>query len=293
MNAGLISNKASCSRRSGELNNRKFILCIGASKSGSTWFYHFLKNQPNFSAGIRKEYNALNKIFLTKHISITPPMIKELSSLGKKISKLKETLDFMSSSVEKYCEYFDQITLHGGFSADISPSYIGLSNEHINEVAIQLEERGFQVYVVLLLRDPISRIYSFSKMILRNKYLRDYFCVSQSATLNDVALDLAHHREFNSDYKAVIKNIINTRTEIKKFIYPYENLISAAGVEALSLDLNLEPLPDFEKKIFNQGRNLRDEKIELDQTYLRLLLNEQYIYCKNYFKPKDMNWKFL
>ena len=46
MNAELISNKTSSARRSGESNNRKFILCIGASKSGTTWFYHFLKNQP-------------------------------------------------------------------------------------------------------------------------------------------------------------------------------------------------------------------------------------------------------
>ena len=72
MNAEFILNKTSSARKSGKPNNRKFILCIGASKSGTTWFYHFLKNQPNFSAGIRKEYNALNKIFLTKHISITP-----------------------------------------------------------------------------------------------------------------------------------------------------------------------------------------------------------------------------
>jgi hypothetical protein len=278
-----------------KVKNRKFILCIGASKSGTTWFYNLLKNQSNFSKGLRKEYNALSKIFHTKHIYVSPPKVSGNTTLAQKIFEVDAKIQDLSNSVEKYCEYFDNITPQGCMSADISPSYIALTTEHIEEVCEQFLDRGFECNVALFLRDPIERIYSFSNMIMRNRRLCKHLGVTKESSLNDVALLLSNHPEFTTDYAAAIDSIENSNFVSKKFIYPYEALTTAAGLAAVSLCFELERLEGFENEVFHKGNKigfLGNNKVLLQ---LRNSLADQYDYCEKYFRSKKIhvNWRHM
>lgn len=275
--------------------NRKFILCMGASKSGTTWFYNFLKNQNNFIKGLRKEYNVLNKIFKTKHINVPPPKVTGITRLSQRIFEVDAKIQDISSSVKNYVEYFDNITPQGWISADISPSYIALTTEHIEEVCEQFLDRGFECNVALFLRDPIERIYSFSNMSMRNRHLCKHLGVTKESSVNDVALLLSNHPEFTTDYAAAIESIENSNFVSQKFIYPYETLTTAAGVAAVSLCFELERLEGFENKVFHKGNKMGfsvDNKVRLQ---LRNSLADQYDYCEKYFRSKKIyvNWRHM
>lgn len=277
------------------MTKRKFILCIGASKSGTTWFYNFLKNQHNFRKGLRKEYNALNKIFKTKHISVSSPKVTSKTRLSQRIFEFDAKIQDISASVKSYVQYFDNITPQGWISADISPSYIALTTEHIEEVSGQFVDRGFECDVALFLRDPIERIYSFSKMVMRNRLLCEHLGVTKESSLNDVALLLSSHPEFTTDYAAAIENIESTNLVSKKFIYPYEALTTADGVAAMSLCLGLERLEGFENEVYHKSKEisfLGDPKVQL---HLRSFLADQYDYCEQYFRSRkiQLNWRFM
>jgi len=268
---------------------------MGASKSGTTWFYNLLKNQYNFSKGLRKEYNALSKIFNTKHIYVSPPKVNGNTKLAQRVFEFDAKIREISSSVEKYCEYFDEITPPGCMSADISPSYIGLTTEHIEAVSAQFLKRGFDFYVTLFLRDPIERLYSFSSMIMRNRLLSDHLGVTKNYKLNDVVLHLKSHPEFTTDYIAAIENIENAKFVSKKFIYPYETLTTAAGVEDVSLNLELERLEGFENKVFHKGNKITCLSDNMVRLHLRNNLADQYDYCNSYFRSKKIhiNWPYM
>lgn len=270
---------------------RKFILCIGASKSGTTWLYHYLRQQSNVALGFRKEYNALCHIFGSPHIDVATPEVRIKSQLGDKIASIQLAHRKMRESVDEYCSYFDSLTPDGGISMDISPSYLSLKSENITEVLLRFIEKGFSTYVVLLLRDPIDRIVSFSKMAKKYKLLRKHLGISDIDTLQDVADKLILDSEFNVDYASSIRNLLMVDTKVKKFIYPYENLMSQEGVAHLSSSLQLERLDGFENEFYNRGESVVEGDITVSD-HLRTILSVQYEFCGDFFASQGINLRW-
>lgn len=268
---------------------RKFILCIGASKSGTTWLYHYLINLPETAIGFRKEYAALNVIFSRPSISIIKPNIVVRSALSAKSAILQAQQQRMCRSITDYCDYFDEITPQNGLSLDISPQYLALTTDDLNFVVQEMSSRNFQTHIVLLLRDPVNRILSYSKMSLRNRFLREKLQLNKFSTVMDAANSLLNSSQFNTDYISAILNVERASHVAEKFIYPYESLISATGIGALSSSLNIKNLTGFQDYRFNQSKSANEERCNTQLNNLKLALHPQYLWCRSYFEAKGVS----
>ena len=67
----------------------------------------------------------------------------------------------METSDDYYFSYFDNL-MSGGkvISADITPSYSGLKSDRLEYIKKKFSEKGIQTKVVILVREPLSRIKS-------------------------------------------------------------------------------------------------------------------------------------
>lgn len=272
---------------------RQFVLCIGASKSGTTWLYHYLKNQPHYVPGLRKEYNALNSIFRSPFLQVKPHKLRVKSKFGDRLAAQQKAHFELCRSVDAYCEYFDRLVGKGGLTADISPGYLALSAGNLNDVACQMIDRGFDISVVVLLRDPVDRIMSFSRMVLRLRVLQEAIGVSGTTSLSEVAMTLLHDSAFNADYRAAINAVQKTGPDVNKFIYPYEALMGKEGVNALCQRLDLEHLAGFEDRHFNRAPAITEQEADFPHAYFARHLREQYQFCEEYFRSQNipLQWR--
>lgn len=149
----------------------RFVLCIGASKSGTTWLYNYLAASPHARMGVRKEYGALNQIYQIPTLEWhARPKILD-SAFGAKLAQQRDIVAGISNSLENYVTYFDEL-LQDDFllTADVSPSYMPIQAEDLRAVIDAFNAKGIAVRVVLLLRDPVERLLSFGRMVKKLKF---------------------------------------------------------------------------------------------------------------------------
>lgn len=273
---------------------RKFFLCIGASKSGTTWLYKFLCAQKNVNLGIRKEYNVLSKFSGLSPVIPEIPTTKHTSSLSRKAQERSELIKYISGSLSSYVDYFDGLIEDGRFSMDISPSYMNLRHDEISQVVHSFMERGIETSIILLLRDPIDRLISLAKMAQRNRFLRVFYGIHDANRIEKICGHLLVNKLYSYDYVKVIHNLsrVEMATHIK--IQPYELLFSSIGFQDFCVSLDLELLDGFYEKDINVARPFVGEISERDLAGFRSLLDEQYLGCWQYFKSCSSipPWRF-
>ena len=122
---------------------KNFILCLGASRSGTTWLYHYLKSINGCDLGIRKEYNALSKIYNLEILDV--PLIKPKvnSALAQRITLNHKQLETMSNSLEQYARYFENLLRIKGVKGNLDIIPNGFSKiEDLPSIPDSLAERN-------------------------------------------------------------------------------------------------------------------------------------------------------
>jgi hypothetical protein len=156
------------------MKNKIFLLGVGAQKSGTTWLYDYLKNHPNVNLGFAKEYHIFDALY-TSNLAIKKKYLQErinqvLNSNQKPTNNEIALLKFLGDT-NTYFKYFDHLVTKDPktlLTGDITPSYSALSSETFEEIKHNLKKMGFMVKVVFLMRDPVERCISASRMSLRN-----------------------------------------------------------------------------------------------------------------------------
>ena len=126
--------------------------------------------------GFKKEYHVFDalhlktcKVFMRQQIENLEKVLSE----GKLLSTHKNILrhiDFYRDT-QNYYNFFDHLQQANNIElvGDITPSYAGIPSFAYNEIKQNLEQRGFEIKVIFLMRDPIERIWSQVRMSRRNK----------------------------------------------------------------------------------------------------------------------------
>ena len=136
-------------------SNRLFILGLGAQKCGTTWLYHYLSQADNFRTGVAKEYHVWDALDI--------PALRHKRSRWfnrfqgpKKSERLR-----MQRSPDRYFDYFEELLEEeGSVTADITPSYSGLTAGRLRFIREEFARRGITTRAILLVRDPLRRIKS-------------------------------------------------------------------------------------------------------------------------------------
>jgi Sulfotransferase family len=137
---------------------RPDFLCIGAHKAGTTWLYQQLDSHPDFWMPPVKELHYFDQLGRVQRAS--PPRCRDERDL-RFLVQIKSLSSEPHMDLENYARLFEP---KGSLlSGDISPNYSTLSNDVIRRVV-----RYFpNLKVILLVRDPVERMWSHLSMELR------------------------------------------------------------------------------------------------------------------------------
>jgi hypothetical protein len=117
----------------------KFLLCVGAEKSGTTWLYEYFKSHPDYH-NIGKELNIIQRDDLVPCLEDVEEYRKDIETFFLKVSEI------------------NQVT--GDFT-----HYEGSSENVFRLIKQGLVKYDIEVVPVYIMRDPIRRAWSAWNMI--------------------------------------------------------------------------------------------------------------------------------
>ncbi len=155
---------------------KTFLLGAGAQKAGTTWLYESLRRSPQLKHGFRKEYHVLDVRELDSEAWMRTRVLEQaqdsLEALrggsggsradGDALHRLSMVADF-----ERYFDYFAGLLRTAPrirAAADFTPSHALLPVETLRTVRAGFERRGIRAAAVMVLRDPVERIWSQVRM---------------------------------------------------------------------------------------------------------------------------------
>ena len=167
---------------------KTFLLGVGCQKGGTTWLYQYLSAHPECDFGFCKEYHVFDALWIrqAKTKKFTADALASLAKAARARAdkppnkraaaddRLDKALEYVSFYVDpqNYAKYFDKLhrsSVPVNLVGDISPSYNGLTGQRFKKIRTLLERRGFEVKVIFLMRDPVERIYSATRMRIRDQ----------------------------------------------------------------------------------------------------------------------------
>ena len=141
---------------------RTFLLGVGAQKSGTTWLYDYLNNLDNTNFGPFKEWHIWDWKFRESFSNFE---VKKSNSENNNINKIRFQMQNEDGFYEKY---FLNLTSQTNYlTGDITPSYCCLNSNELIKIKTKLVKVGFDVKVVYLMRDPVERCWSATRMIIK------------------------------------------------------------------------------------------------------------------------------
>lgn len=273
---------------------KKFVLGLGAQKSGTTWLHYYLSEQPFSDFGFKKEYHVFDAVTLgpcAHFYKRTVRKVKKGFKRGKPDCDAIYKLNFMLNP-ESYFDYFasklenEPIELTG----DITPSYSGLSVETLETINSEFGKRGVTVFPIFLMRDPVYRLQSRVRMHAR----KDGKILNKQQELrrmkNHQGTDGDNYR---STYQTTLSNAYTVFGRKNVYVQLYEDLFTPASTQKLGqfLKVDLEPAPFETKKNVSKTNNN--------------LTNAEYDTFREIYKPVydevarltdldiDTHWKYI
>ncbi|MCP4011089.1 MAG: sulfotransferase [Proteobacteria bacterium] len=165
---------------------KKFILGLGAQRTGSTWLRQQLSRSAQVHLGFCKEYHFFDALFLPamrsyhdKRNSVDSNVYRELIdkiAVRRAADRSRKLAGFVQDP-GRYFDYFDNLWAKNSSVTtvgDFTPSYSMLDHKMFDYARSELERRGFSVKVLFIMRDPVERIWSMRHQAAKVKrMLRD------------------------------------------------------------------------------------------------------------------------
>tara|TARA_B100001564_G_scaffold359065_1_gene379526 strand:- start:1339 stop:2181 length:843 start_codon:yes stop_codon:yes gene_type:complete len=266
-----------------EKTKLKFILGLGAQRAGTTWLFNYLLSRDNFTPGFDKEFHVFDTATIKECFGFRKDLEKSAAQsrfvnakiIHDDVIRLK-----MISNPDLYFEYCLHLLKTPGINitADITPSYSGLSSETLEYIKDEFTKRNIEVLPIFIIREPVRRLASMAKLQLYNQSMRP--------TKNELILHMqklvgSSQDRLRSDYKKTITNLENVFGK-KIFISFFEELFSSSSVQSLCEFLGIH----FTEASYRQTINQLDESIMLTQDDLSAFseyYQEQYDFVHNKF----------
>jgi hypothetical protein len=263
---------------------KTFLLGVGCQKGGTTWLHHYLHAHPACNLGFRKEYHVFDALWIrgARTEKFMAGTIKNLDKKARKDAKRAEndlpTDETSQKSVllkasfyenpENYADYFDALYKSSDdikLVGDITPSYNGLTGENFNTIRHMLEKRGFHVKVIFLMRDPVERVYSATRMRIRDQADKPKKAGKDPQEFFNTYY-LRADVEMRTRYDltmAALDEAFDTKDVHYGF---YESLFNDESVRAITDFLGLDYLdPDFDKVVNSSPRDADLDQDSIDR----------------------------
>ena len=153
-------------------DDKTFLLGTGCQKGGTTWLFKYLKQSPQYVRGYMKEYHVFDALDLESEQLTRDRILRraeEALIAGHQRGKVRAMPLHrlaMYGNPELYYDYFAGLLLTrpGRVTADMTPDYGMLSAQRLRDVREAFARRGVRTASILVLRDPVQRIWSHIRM---------------------------------------------------------------------------------------------------------------------------------
>ena len=153
------------------------FICIGSQKAGTGSLYDLLRGHVETAMPPIKELHYFDNLFETGRINKVQRKFKILSKQQRQgkavrtpdlefLARLTAIISARDPNLARYKDLF--VSAGDAVSGDITPAYATLPSEKIAEIANGLPETK----IILLLREPVSRLWSHARMKMRRNKIR-------------------------------------------------------------------------------------------------------------------------
>lgn len=185
---------------------KKFLMCCGTEKGGTTWLHQYFKNHPEYTS-IGKELN------LIQRDDFVPDLVG-LKDCRKNIFK-----------------FFDDIALMQKVTGDFT-HYEGSTENIFRLFKTEFQKRDIEVVPVYIMRDPIRRAWSAWNMLQANVVSTyDMPIAAEKLMTNMLACK----------YKETVQALDNVFENPLYFFY--EEFFTQDNINSICTTLQIAPLP--------------------------------------------------
>ncbi|MEO1198477.1 MAG: sulfotransferase domain-containing protein [Pseudomonadota bacterium] len=245
---------------------KTFLLGVGAQKAGTTWMHQYLSNHKNVDMGFAKEYHIFDGLYIPKTPKVEKYETQAIAQLQGGLSKYKNSkalrcLAFYSD-LDLYFSYFTSLLQAPNvqLTGDYTPAYSGLPEEAFRKIRDEFTARGIPVKVLFLMRDPVDRVISMSRMEIRKQNL-------DRSSDNEARVIEKNYTKSRSllrtRYNDTIKRLESVfKADDIKFEF-FETLFQIQKIEEISTFLGIDTEePDFSSE-YNVSRTKNEISDEL------------------------------
>ena len=241
------------------------LFCAGAVKAGTSWFTDYLRRHPechlrsvkelhyfdlleagSFGGRIRK----LGREIAAHEAELVQAAPQSHGWRQRQLADKRQLQAVLSAEGDQTGEYLEYLTAGAGgkrLVADMTPEYGLLPVAALRRLGGLLPDVRF----VLILRDPVTRLWSHIRMLVRRMALPEAaFGAACEAKLAEVCAGGAEDVTRRSDYRGIYQRLAEAVPEARRKVVFYEQMISEAGIREMTgfLGLAYAP-PDLARRV--------------------------------------------
>lgn len=276
-----------------------FLLGVGAQKCGTSWLSDYLSSHPNttFSQNPTKEFHFFDDLnlpgrpWLQRRVRRLLALINSSKSsngehhinnkeIRNKILKQSELIT-STLDISSYLSFFrTKISEETILTGEITPAYATLSKRAFIGTCQQID-RQYNLRVILILRDPLHRLWSGYGQFTKSKQKHLSSSHPERITLLKAYLAKELQPRSRSDYIHA-GNLIKLLPIDKVLVVTYESLFTDSNMRLVCEFLGIDyHTPNFSRMV-NATEAVNgppDELIDMSRSFLA----EQYQFCKKMF----------
>jgi hypothetical protein len=279
--------------------NKKFILCVGVPKAGTTWLFRCLQAHTSVNLGHKKEYHVFDTHFypeLNSYRVKIPENKDDSNSFYKKYVMEKNFDKKLQDDHDSYGAYFAKILQNPDIfiTGDFTPTYCVLREGEFEYIKSLSNRYGLDAHIIYLVRDPVERILSYVKMAYKFKeYLGRV--LPPDLSLNEFLASICFG-QLNYDvtnYQETITSLVNSFDESKLYFGVYETMHTHRELGRLSDFLGIAIDPAWTEKRINANAPSNSEFDTELVRKIQLAFNDQFLFCQQFFKDQNLSlvWK--
>ncbi|MDK3074536.1 sulfotransferase [Sedimentitalea sp. JM2-8] len=243
------------------------FICPGAQKSGTTWLQAQLRRHPQFWMPPQKEVDYLAEYPTSreKYAARLPNVLKRFPDNKNGAARADWWRLFTSDwSLDKYTRLFEPAG--DRLSGDVSPNYSRLTTEEVARAARLVPDAR----VVILLRDPVSRSWSYARHMVTRGPKKDLPPQRRAAAMEKFALSERCYE--HSNYVRILSDWQAAFGRDRVHVAYYDDLQArpVAMLNGILAFLGADPVPQEQQEMLNKAVNV-GEHVDCPEDLLRRL----------------------
>ncbi len=243
------------------------MFCAGAVKAGTSWLYEYLRGHPETYFRSIKELQFFNKMDPGAMASRVKRLEREVEVLeaeldsGKarfpswvlqQIADRDDNRKVLKSAdpVAAYVRYLTDGAAGKRLVGDLTPEYGLLPLDEMRVLA----GLAADVRWVFVMRDPVSRMWSHIRMLVRRAKVDEAgLAAACAAKFDEVLAGQAPDVTQRSDYAGIHSRLVQAVAPDKRLVLSYEQMMSPEGVQRVTRFLGLQAHPAPLQKRVHEG----------------------------------------